>query len=49
MKLIKSNNIQKLIELPQERKVIGNKWIFKIKHKAEGSIDRYKAYLIPKG
>ena len=29
--------------------VIGCKWIFKLKHKSDGSIERYKALLVAKG
>ena len=38
-----------MVDLPQGHKAIGNKWILKIKRKAEGSIDRYKAQLVAKG
>ena len=38
-----------LVELPQGRKPIGCKWIFKEKHGKDGSIMRYKAHLVAKG
>ncbi|GJR76608.1 ribonuclease H-like domain-containing protein [Tanacetum coccineum] len=31
------------------RKVVGSKWLFKIKYKSSGAIDRYKAMLVAKG
>ena len=35
--------------LPDNRKAIGYKWIYKIKYKPNGEIDRYKARLVAKG
>ena len=35
--------------LPHGRKAIGNKWVLKVKRKADGSIDKYKACLVAKG
>ena len=35
--------------MPPGRKSIGNKWVLKIKRKANGSIDKYKARLVVKG
>jgi hypothetical protein len=38
-----------LVDLSPGRKTIGNKWVLKVKCKADGSIDRYKARLVAKG
>jgi len=39
----------KLVDLPPQCKFIGNKWVFKIKHRANGSINKFKARLVAKG
>jgi Reverse transcriptase (RNA-dependent DNA polymerase) len=49
MESMRSNNVWKLVDLPEGRKAIGNKWVLKIKRLADGSIDRYKARLVVKG
>jgi len=35
----------KLVDLPPNVKHIGSKWIYKIKHNADGSIERYALFL----
>ena len=46
---IRSNHVWKLVDLLKGRKIIGNKWVLKIKQKDDGSIERYKARLVAKG
>ena len=43
------NQVWELVDLPPGCKTIGNKWILKIKRKADESIDKYKAHLVAKG
>lgn len=43
-----ANNTWSLIHLPPGKKVIFCKWVFKIKHHADGSIERYKTRLVVK-
>ena len=38
-----------MVDLPLGHKTIGNKWVLKIKHKADGSIGKYKARLVVLG
>ncbi|KAM7465035.1 hypothetical protein LguiB_012597 [Lonicera macranthoides] len=38
-----------LTDLPTGKSVVGCRWIYKIKTKADGSVDRYKARLVAKG
>jgi len=46
---LKQNHTWTLVEPPKDRKPIRNKWIFRVKTKPDGSIDRYKARLVEKG
>jgi hypothetical protein len=38
-----------LVPLPEGKKIIGCKWVYKVKHNSDGSISKYKARLIAKG
>ena len=38
-----------LTSLPAEKTSIGCRWVYKIKHRSDGSIERYKARLVAKG
>lgn len=38
-----------LCDLPKGRKTISSKWVFKLKRKANGEIDKYKARLVARG
>ena len=46
---MKTNQVWDLVDLPSGRRSIGNKWVLKIKRKADGSIERYKTRLVVKG
>jgi hypothetical protein len=43
------NKTWHLVPCPRHKNVIGAKWVFKIKRKVDGTIDRYKARLVAKG
>ena len=38
-----------LVELPLGKDVVGTKWIYKMKYKSNGTIDKYIARLVEKG
>lgn len=43
------NNTWNLVKLPHGKQPIGCRWLFKLKFKADGSIDKHKARLVAKG
>ncbi|GKB17314.1 putative RNA-directed DNA polymerase [Tanacetum coccineum] len=43
------NNTWTLTDLPIGKKTIDNKWLYKIKYKASGQVDKYKARVVAKG
>ncbi|CAI7889366.1 unnamed protein product [Closterium sp. NIES-54] len=49
LKSIEENDTWELVELPEGRKAITSKWLFKIKSDADGKIDCYKFRLVAKG
>ncbi|KAE8672445.1 Detected protein of unknown function [Hibiscus syriacus] len=48
-KALTDNNTWNLVPLPADRKAIGYKWLFRIKHNSDGSVNRFKARLVAKG
>jgi len=49
MKALQENNTWELVQLPLGRKAISNKWVYRVKTNADGSIDKFKARLVIKG
>lgn len=43
------NNTWTLVEQPTGRKLIDNKWVFKVKRNSDGEVERYKARLVARG
>eukprot|EP00253_Pinus_taeda_P034481 PITA_34481 len=43
------NNVWEVVSRPQDRSVVGARWIYKIKYVADGSVEKYKARFVAKG
>ena len=43
------NGTWNITDLPPGKKSVGCKWVFTVKHRADGSIERYKTRLVAKG
>jgi hypothetical protein len=49
MATLDANATWELVALLKDKKAIGCKWVYKVKHNIDGSVNRYKARLIAKG
>ena len=48
-KSLKVNKTWDLVKMPKDKNIATCKWTFKVKRKADGSIDRYRARLVAQG
>jgi hypothetical protein len=46
---LEANQTWIVTDLPSNKKDIGCKWVYKIKQKSDGGIERYKSRLVAKG
>lgn len=49
IRALQQNGTWTLEELPEGKKAIDSKWVYKIKYKPNGDVERYKARLVAKG
>ena len=49
IKVIEKNDTWEFAPLPTRKKIIGVKWVYKLKKNAKGELERYKARLVVKG
>jgi hypothetical protein len=43
------NEVWEIIPRPKEKSVVTSKWVYKIKHAIDKSVDKYKARFIARG
>ena len=46
---LQKNSTWEVIDLPMGKILVGCRWVFTIKHKMDGTIERFKARLVAKG
>ena len=46
---IMKNDVWDVVPRPKGKSVVTSKWIYKIKHAADGSIEKYKARFVARG
>ncbi|KAE8719636.1 Mediator of RNA polymerase II transcription subunit 23 [Hibiscus syriacus] len=49
LKALENNNTWIIVDFSKDKKPVGCKWVFTVKYKVDGSIERYKARLVAKG
>ena len=47
--LIMKNDVWDIVLKPKNKSVVSSKWIYKIKHDADGSIEKYKSRFVARG
>jgi hypothetical protein len=46
---ILKNNVRNIVPRPKDKSVVSSKWIYKIKHTADGSVEKFKARFVARG
>ena len=46
---IMKNDVWDIVPKPEGKSIVSSKWIFKIKHAADGSVEKYKARFVARG
>ena len=43
------NNVWDIVPRPKDKSVVSSKWIYKIKHAADGSVEKFKERFVARG
>jgi hypothetical protein len=46
---IRNNFVWDIVSRPKGKSIVTSKWIYKIKHAADGSVDNYKVRFVARG
>jgi hypothetical protein len=46
---ILKNNVWEIVSRPKDKSVVSSKWIYKIKHAVDGSVEKFKARFVARG
>jgi hypothetical protein len=46
---IMKNDVWEIVPRPKEKSVVTSKWVYKIKHAADKSVEKYKARFVARG
>ena len=49
MSALEKTGTWEIIDLLKDKNTMGYKWIFTVKHRVDGNVDRLKTRLVPKG
>lgn len=49
LEALKQNHTWDVVPLPQGKTPIGNKWVYKIKLRSDGTLERFKARFVAEG
>lgn len=49
MKTLNDNDTWEMVQLPEGKRAVGNNWVFTVKYRLDGTVERHKARLIAQG